>query len=167
MHHWRRSPDTGTSGRSAQRTLAALLLLWTLAACSQWSWNPARWNPFKDEPEPPPPPVEVLSIESRSANPAGDRFTQSWDGVRLVIDIHSDAGFGRALLKPRDQGWPLRLAFRLHLSALEGFEVRAAQNLRWNLGHDPLTEPAFIDLPHGAYAKDSPEIEIQWVDRYR
>ena len=100
-------------------------------------------------------------------NPAGDRFTQSWEGVRLVVDIHSDTGIGRAVLKPRDQGWPLRLAFRLHLSAVEGFEVRGAQNLRWSLGQDPLTEPAMIDLPAGAYAKDSPEIEVQWVDHYR
>jgi hypothetical protein len=71
------------------------------------------------------------------------------------------------VLKPRDQGWPLRLAFRLHLSALEGFEVRGAQNMRWNLGHDPLTAPALIDLPAGTYTKESPEIEIQWVDHYR
>ena len=140
-----------------------LVLAVTLAGCSQWSWNPARWNPFKEEPEPPPPVVDVLSIESQSPNPAGDRFSQSWQGARLVVDIHSDSGVGRAVLRPRARGWPLRLAFRLHFSALEGFEVRGAQNLRWSLGQEPLTEPALIDLPHGAYAKDSPQIEIQWV----
>ncbi len=158
---------TGASRPCTQRVLVGILLTLTLAGCSQWSWNPADWNPFKKELEPPPPVVEMLSIESRSANPTGDRFTQSWEGARLVVDIHSDTGIGRAVLKPRDQGWPLRLAFRLHLGALEGFEVRGAQKLRWNLGHEPLTEPALIDIPHGAYVKDSPEIEIQWVDHYR
>ena len=134
----------------------------TLCGCSHWSWNP-----FKKEPEAPPPPVEMLSIESLSPNPASDRFAQSWEGVRLMVDVYSDTGIGRAVLKPRDQGWPLRIAFRLHLTALEGFEVRAAQNLRWDLGHEPLTQPAVIDLPAGAYTKESPQIEIQWVDHYR
>lgn len=152
------------AARSGASALGLPLLL-TLTACSHWSWNPVTW--FQKKPEAPPPVVEVLGIESRSANPAGDRFTQSWEGVRVVVDIYSDSGIGRAVLKPRDQGWPLRLAFRLHLSALEGFEVRGAQNLRWSLGHEPLTQPALIDLPAGAYAKDTPEIEVQWVDHYR
>lgn len=149
------------------RVLAALLAVLALAGCANWSWNPAKWSLFNKDPEPAPPVVEVLTIESLSPNSAGDHFTQSWDGVRLVVDVHSDAGIGRALLKPRDQGWPLRIAFRLHVSALEGFEVRGAQNLRFSLGHDPLTEPAFIDVPAGAYTKDSPQLEIQWVDHYR
>jgi len=149
------------------RLLAGLLLALAVTGCANWSWNPAKWSLFSKEPEPAPPVVEVLAIESLSPNPAADRFSQSWEGVRLVIDIHSDTGIGRAVIRPREQGWPLRLAFRLHLSTLEGFEVRAAQNLRFSLGHDPLTEPAFIDVPHGAYTKDSPQIEIQWVDHYR
>jgi hypothetical protein len=149
------------------RLLGALLLTATLAACASGSWNPANWSLFSKDPEPTPPAVEMLAIESLSPNPEADRFSQSWDGVRLVIDVHSDTGVGRAVLRPRDQGWPLRLAFRLHLPALEGFDVRSAQTLRFSLGREPLTEPAFIDLPPGAYTKDSPQIEIQWVDRYR
>jgi hypothetical protein len=149
------------------RILATVLLTLALAGCADWSWNPAKWSLFNKEPEPAPPVVEVLAIESLSPNPAADRFAQSWDGVRLVIDVYSDTGVGRAVLKPREAGWPLRLAFRLHLPALEGFEVRSAQTLRFGLGHEPLTEPAFIDLPPGAYTKDSPQIEIQWVDQYR
>ncbi len=165
MHHGQGSFAARAAYGGIARTLAGLLCTLTLAACSHWSWNPATW--FSKKPEAPPPVVEMLSIESRSTNPAGDRFTQSWEGVRLVVDIYSETGIGRAVLRPRNQGWPLRLAFRLHLSAVEGFEVRGAQNLRWSLGHDPLTEPAMIDLPAGAYAKDSPEIEVQWVDHYR
>jgi len=149
------------------RVLAGLVPMLALAGCANWSWNPAKWSLFNKDPEPAPPVVEVLAIESLSPNPAGDHFSQSWDGVRLVVDINSDSGIGRAVLKPREAGWPLRIAFRLHLSALESFEVRSAQTLRFGLGHDPLTEPVFIDLPHGAYAKDSPQIEIQWVDQYR
>ena len=167
MHYGQRPFAARARRQAVRRALLGSVLALALTACSSWSWNPASWNPFKKKPEAPPPVVEVLSIESRSNNPAGDRFTQSWEGVRLVVDVHSDTGIGRAVLKPRDQGWPLRLAFRLHLGALEGFEVRGAQNLRWSLGHDPLTEPAMIDLPAGAYVKDSPEIEIQWVDHYR
>lgn len=157
----RRSFATQAARRPVQWTLFAALCALLLAACG-WSWNP-----FKKKPAAPPPVVQVLSIESRSANPAGDRFTQTWEGVRLVVDVYSDAGIGRAVLKPRDQGWPLRLAIRLHLAALEGFEVRGAQNLRWSLGHEPLPEPPLIDLPAGVYTKESPEIEIQWVDQYR
>lgn len=160
-------PILKTAPPSRFRMLPGLLLALVVTGCANWSWNPAQWSLFSSKPEPAPPAVEVLAIESLSPNPAADRFSQSWEGARLVIDVHSDTGIGRAVLRPREQGWPLRLAFRLHLSALEGFEVRAAQNLRFGLGHDPLTEPAFIDVPHGAYTKDSPRIEIQWVDRYR
>jgi hypothetical protein len=135
------------------RTLATVLLALALAGCADWSWNPAKWSLFNKEPEPAPPVVEVLAIESLSPNPAADRFSQSWDGVRLVIDVQSDAGIGRAVLKPREAGWPLRMAFRLHLRALEG--LSSAQTLRFGLGYEPLTEPAFIDLPPGAYTKDS------------
>lgn len=145
----------------------ALLLVILLAGCSQWSWNPAKWDLFDKKTEAPPPPVEMLSIESRSANPAGESFEQHWDGARLVVDVHSASGIGEATLKPREQGWPLRLAFRLHLNAVEGFEVKGAQSMRFSLGHEPLTEPALIDLPYGIVAKDSPQLDIHWVDRYR
>lgn len=133
-----------------------------LVGCGPWSWNP-----FKEEPERPAPAVEVLSIESQSPDPAGERFGQAWQGARLVVDVHSNSGVGRAVLRPRAQGWPPKLALRLHVRALEGFEVRGAQTLRWSLGREPLTEPVLIDLPHGAYTQDSAQIEIQWVDRYR
>jgi hypothetical protein len=147
--------------------LCALPLAILLSGCSQWSWNPAKWDLFGKKAEAPPPIVEILSIESRSANPAGERFEQHWDGARLVVDIHSASGIGEATLKPREQGWPLRLAFRLHLNAVEGFEVKGAQSMRFSLGHEPLTEPALIDLPYGIVAKESPQLDIQWIDRYR
>ena len=136
-----------------------------LGACSHWSWNPHDW--FGSKPEPAPAPVELLSIQSMSTNPAGERFVQSWEGARLVIDIYSASGIGHAVVKPREQGWPLKLAFRLNLTAVEDFEVRGAQNSRWSLGHEPLTQPALIDVPYGTYKKDTPQIEIEWVDRYR
>lgn len=147
--------------------LLVLPVVLLVAGCSASSWNPMNWDLFSKKTAAPPPTVEMLTIESGSANPAGERFEQHWDGARLVVDIHSTSGIGRATLKPRDQGWPLRLAFRLHLSALEGFEAKAAQSMRFSLGRDPLTEPALIDLPYGVVAKDSPQLDIQWIDRYR
>lgn len=153
------------SRRCAWLLAVPLVLLST--GCSQWSWNPMQWDLFGKKTEAPPPTVEMLAIESRTANPAGERFEQHWDGARLVVDIHSTSGIGRATLKPRDQGWPLRLAFRLHLSAVEGFEVKGAQSMRFSLGSGALTEPALIDLPYGIVTKDSPQLDIQWVDRYR
>ena len=69
-------------------------------------------------------------------------------------------------MKPRDQGWPLKIAFRLNLTAVEDFEIRGAQ-MRRSLGHEPLTQPALIDVPYGTYKKDTPQIEIEWVDHYR
>jgi len=156
------------SGRTIARlaaaaTIGALTLL--LAGCGQWSWNPVKW--FQRPALAGPLLVEVLSIESQSGSPTGERFEQSWDGARLVIDVHSPSGIGKAILRPRDRGWPLRLTFRMHVSALEGFEARAAQNMRISLGSDPLTEPASIDLPYGVVAKDSEQLEVQWVDHYR
>ncbi len=135
-----------------------------LAGCGQWSWNPVRW--FQRPPAAGPPLVEVLAIESTTASPAGERFEQSWDGARLIVDVHSPSGIGKAILRPRGQ-WPLRLAFRMHVSALEGFEARAAQNMRISLGREPLSEPPLIDLPYGVVAKDSEQLEVQWVDHYR
>lgn len=141
------------------------LLALVLSGCGQWSWNPVKW--FQRPPPAGPPLVEVLNIESTSANAAGERFEQSWDGARLIVDVHSPAGIGKAILRPAGQGWPLRLAFRLHVSALEGFEARAAQNMRISLGREPLPEPALIDVPYGVVAKDSEQLEVQWVDHYR
>lgn len=143
----------------------AFVVVPMLSACSHWSWNPRDW--FGSKPEPAPAPVELLSIQSTSANPAGERFMQTWEGARLVVDIYSDSGTGHAVVKPRDQGWPLKVAFRLNLTAVEDFEIRGAQNLRWSLGHEPLAQPALIDVPYGAYTKDTAQIEIQWVDHYR
>ena len=80
--------------------VAALALL--LAGCGQWSWNPTKW--FSKEPAPPPAPVEVLAIESTSENPAGDSFQQSWDGTRLVVDIHSAGGSGARRCVPATRG---------------------------------------------------------------
>jgi hypothetical protein len=147
------------------RWAVVCLVVPTLAACAHWSWNPRDW--FGDKPEPAPAPVDLLSIQSTSTNPAGERFVQSWEGARLVVDVYSDSGIGHAVVKPRAQGWPLKLAFRLNLTAVEDFEIRGAQNLRWSLGHEPLTQPALIDVPYGAYQKDTPQIEIAWVDHYR
>lgn len=152
------------------RKRAGLLLLvvcgsLALAGCGQWSWNPLKW--FGGREPAAAPIVDVLAIESGSANAAGERFEQSWDGARLIVDIHSPSGIGRATLRPRAQGWPLRLAFRLHVSALEGFEAKSAQNMRISLGSEPLPEPALIDLPYGVVAKDSTQLDIQWVDHYR
>jgi hypothetical protein len=58
-----------------------------LAACSQWSWNPKDW--FASKPEPAPAPVDLLSIQSESANATGERFVQTWEGARLVVDVYS------------------------------------------------------------------------------
>lgn len=151
-----------------QRVLRVVVMVMVTAllaaGCSGVSWNPVRW--FKKAPPPPPAVVAVLKIEPGSEN-AADRFAQSWDGARLIVDIESPSGVGRATLRPANGPWPLRLAFRMHVSALEGFEVRGAQNLRISLGAEPLTQPALIDLPYGIYAKDTPQIDIQWVDHYR
>ena len=147
------------------RWVVLCLLVPILGACSHWSWNPRDW--FGEKPEPAPAPVELLSIQSTSADAAGERFVQSWEGARLVVDIYSGSGIGHAVVKPRDKGWPLKLAFRLNLAAVEDFEFRGAQNLRWSLGREPLPQPALIDIPHGAYQKDTPQIEIEWVDHYR
>lgn len=147
--------------------LSAATVAVLVAGCSSWSWNPAKWSLFHRAAEPVPPPVQVLTIASASTNPGGESFVQSWDGTRLIVDIHSPNGTGRATLRPAGERWPLRLAFRMHVGALEGFEVRGAQNLRISLGPEPLAEPALIDLPYGIYLKDTPQIEIQWVDHYR
>ena len=68
----------------------ALAVAPMLSACSHWSWNPRDW--FGGKPEPVPAPLDLLSIQSMSANPTGERFVQSWEGARLVVDIYSDSG---------------------------------------------------------------------------
>src|SRR5262245_66280384 len=104
-------PAATTIQARPRTRLLTLSLILLLAGCSQWSWNPAKWDLFDKKAEAPPPPVEMLTMESHSANPAGEKFEQHWDGARLVGDIRSADGVGEATLKPRDQRWHLRLAF--------------------------------------------------------
>jgi hypothetical protein len=145
--------------RPVRITVLGLLLILS-SGCSQWSWNPARW--FDAEKSAPAPEVQVLTIEGTSAV-AGDRFVQRWDGARLIVDVHSAGGTGSALFKPATaQGWPPRLAVRVHSHALAQFEALGAQNIRMTFGSAPLTEPALIDLPHGVYRRESPQLEIRW-----
>jgi len=147
-----------------QRTLSLAVLAILCAGCGQWSWNPAKW--FREPAPAPMAAVQVLTIESTSGG--GDRFVQSWEGARLVVDVHSAGGSGTAVLKPAEgQSWPLRLAFRVHSSALAEFEANGAQALRMSFGSVPLTEPALIDLPYGIYRKESPQLEIRWLGNYR
>lgn len=147
-----------------RRLLALALLAFLCGGCANWSWNPANW--FSKEPAAPVPEVQVLAIESTSGG--GDQFVQTWDGARLIVDVQSASGSGSAVLKPASQqGWPLRLAFRVHSSSLAEFAVRGAQNLRMSFGSAPLTEPALIDLPYGIYRKESPQLEIRWMNSYR
>jgi hypothetical protein len=147
-----------------QRTLSLAVLAILCTGCAQWSWNPAKW--FREPAPAAAAEVQVLTIDSTSGG--GDRFVQSWDGARLVVDVHSAGGSGTALLKPVEgQSWPLRLAFRVHSSGLAEFEARGAQVLRMSFGSEPLTEPALIDLPYGIYRKESPQLEIRWLGNYR
>src|SRR6185312_14264206 len=73
-----------------QRVLRVVVMVMVTAllaaGCSGVSWNPVRW--FKKAPPPPPAVVAVLKIEPGSEN-AADRFAQSWDGARLIVDIES------------------------------------------------------------------------------
>ena len=112
------------------------------------------------------PSLGPLKIESHAWNVDDDRFRQSFEGDRLVVDVESETGIGRATFRPGRGVWPARLAFRLHLRGLEGFEARGVKEFRTSVAEKPLAEPATIDVPRDVY-EGGTSLEIRWVDFYR
>ena len=114
---------------------------------------------------------EVVSLGPLKIAPhlrpgADDRFTQTFEGERLVVDVESPTGIGGATFRPGRGVWPARLAFRLHLRGLEGFEARGAKEFRTSIAEKPLTAPPIVDVPRDVY-EGADALEIRWVDFYR
>ena len=95
-----------------------------------------------------------------------DRFRQTFEGERLIVDVESPSGIGGATFRPGRGVWPARLAFRFHLRGLEGFEARGAKEFRTSIAEKPLTEPPVVDVPHDVY-EGADALAIGWVDFYR
>ena len=54
---------------------------------------------------------------------AGDTVEILHEPGRVVLDIHSEMGIGKATITPADH-WPERLVLRLHIRNLEGLTLR-------------------------------------------
>ena len=114
----------------------------------------------------PAPSLGPLYVESHSRDRKGERFTQAFDGDRLVVDVESELGIGRATFRPGRGVWPARLAFRMHLKGLEGFEARGAKKFETSVAEKPLSVPPVVEVPRDVY-EGAAELEIRWVDFYR
>ena len=111
---------------------------------------------------------QTVAYELLGPRAAGDRIETSFDAGRLVIDVYSVNGIGRARILRPAGGWPESIVFRLHLAALEGFDVRGATDFTLPATLTPdADEPIEVALPTDLVDAGPAALDVQWVDRYR
>ena len=112
--------------------------------------------------------IKTVAVELLGPRAEGDRIETSLDTGRLVIGVHSTSGIGRARILRPAGGWPVAVEFRLHLAALEGFEVRGATVFAIPATlYGVADEPIEVALPVEVFDDATEALWVQWVDRYR
>jgi hypothetical protein len=108
------------------------------------------------------------AIELLGPRAEGDRIEATLEPDRLLLDVHSASGIGRARILRPAGGWPDSVEFRLHLPALEGFEVRGATGFTIPATlAAPADGPIEIRLPDTVVDAGTEALWVQWIDRYR
>jgi len=134
--------------RAARTSAAALLLL--AAGCGHLHW------PHKSPP-PPPPTVHELDVSGAG----GASYPQSWKRNTLLVDLGSAGGTGGITVKPLEDGWPVRLAFRVTPGAFAVLTVKGDE--RVSLPINPTgSAPIDLELPPGVYTAKTAQLEVSW-----
>lgn len=109
-----------------------------------------------------------------------DQLTLAFTGSTAIIDITSPTGIGKAKITTATGHWPQRVIFRLHLQALEGFQVSNG-NYHFNYAleseHNAYRynqakagqklDPIEVEVPPGWLEEAPATLNIQWIDWYR
>ena len=138
--------------------IPSLLLACCLSACA--GHEPKPLEGMQSDP-----PIRIERLGPRAET---DEITARIEAGRLVIEIRSGMGIGRARIERPHAGWPSGIRFLLHLGALEGFEVRGARTFDGGRPGTPAGDsPIVVDLPDGIASAATEALYVQWIDRYR
>jgi hypothetical protein len=122
----------------------------------------------------------VITVLSAHQAREADRLTLGISDSVDIVDVMSPTGIGQAEITSLTGIWPSRLVFRLHLQALEGFEVaRGEQRFSNSLSSEENTrrhqasqtgqrlDPIEVEIPPKLLRQGVGSLIIQWVDWYR
>ncbi len=100
-----------------------------------------------------------LMVDGSSGSAAA--VPQSWDRNTLLVDLTRMAGTGSATLTPPpDQGWPVRLAFRVQPGSIASLEVAGAQRVLFTV---PARGAALtLQLDPGVYVVKTSSLRLRW-----
>jgi hypothetical protein len=146
------------AARRAQ-ALGAAALLALLAGCSSLPKVASLW-PFGTRPVAAPQPVDEIVFETADGS-AAPALPQYWKRNTLVVDLSSVPASGSVALRPRAEGWPVRLAFRVVPGAIGTLEVRAAQRVLLPVSA-AAGAPVDLELAPAVLARDTPRIVVSW-----
>ena len=115
----------------------------------------------------PEPLLPRFSIELTGPRSEGDRIEVTRVKDRIVFEVTSEFGIGRATLSPLDGDWPDAIGFHMNLRGLESFVVNGESIYRTERSDDGAKGGYRVDLPAGVTGSGSRPIEIAWVDFFR
>lgn len=113
----------------------------------------------------PPPPAFEIRLNGPKAE--GDAIQVARKDEAIVFFVTSEFGIGRAVIRPKEDNWPERVAFQLDLGGLESFEVQGEQIYRTERHDDGRKDGYRVNLPSGITGSGRDAIEVSWIDFYR
>ena len=145
--------------RASRRVVLVSVPLVFLAACSGL---PSRLWPFGAKAAPPQAVDELVFEASGEGAAPPVAMPQYWKRNTLVVDLQSAPSSGSMRLRPKsEEGWPVRVAFRVRPGSFDRLEVRA--NQRVVLAIDgAATAPVDLELAPGVLSRRAPSMDVFW-----
>ena len=138
-----------------------------ISTCSFKNW-------FADKPD------YDLQVEMTGANQGSNSSEIIAQVEKATVEIYSDKGIGKAILKSSNGKWPRKLSINFHLSGLEWFEAKTGSKkfeytykqdeklVKFKQSNpDRKITPITVELPKEFLVHVTKHIEIHWVDWYR
>lgn len=152
---YRRGDPVGESLKRAAAGAVLFTALLSLSACAlHWPWH-------KRVPGAPPQVHELTVAPVDASGAAVPALPQNWDRNTLLVDLQGLSGEGALTLTPNAQnGWPVRLEFRVQPGSFAQLEVLGAERVVFAVPASGA--PLLFKLPPSAYQAATPRLTLQW-----